>query len=351
MAETNPTVRFISRTTPQIRIGIIGMGKMGHIHLSAIQQLVAGETEQYYKCQIDRLLPRLTVCGICDIRPLDGASYPGIPIFQDAQALLDCRQPHLVIIATPTATHPALALAAIERGVHTLVEKPIALYVADIERLQQAAAQHGARLMAGHVERYNPVSFKMRAILQNAQPPPTRYHFWRIQRHESRIPDDIVVDKLIHDLDLSLYFFGPIESVSVRHIKKVNGIVYEAAIWAKHCNGTQGEFFVSWLTETDQKTRRFEIHQGGHCWVGDLAAKQLTVDGHQIQCVVPGWIEPENNQIKDELVDFIAYCAEPLENEPAEPLLTFQEIVHATRWLEYIRQSIQTGVFQCQLKK
>lgn len=345
MAATNPPIRYISRAAPLIRVGIIGMGKMGHIHLSAIQQLAAGKTEQYYKCQIDQLLPRLTVCGICDIRPLDSASYPGIPIFQDAQALLERSQPHLVIIAAPTATHPALALAALERGVHTLVEKPIALRAADIERLQAAAARHGARLMAGHVERYNPVSFKMRAILQHAQPPPTRYRFWRIQRHDPRIPDDIIVDKLIHDLDLSLYFFGDIQTVAARQIKKVDGAVFEAVVWAKHRNGAEGEFFVSWLTETDQKTRRFEIQQGGHCWVGDLAAKQLTVDGHPIQCVVPGWIEAENNQIKDELVDFVAYCLEPLPNEAVEPLLSAQEIAQATRWLEYVQQSIQTGVF------
>lgn len=337
-------LHWILRSAPEIRVAIAGMGKMGQIHLAALNQLAAGVSERYYKGDIGDLLRKLTVCGLCDIRPLHTADYPNIELFNSVEAMLQRTQPHLLIVATPTPTHKTVAAAALRRGVHTLVEKPMVTSAADLDELLALAERSDVRLMAGHVERYNPVSMKIKSLLGNAHPAAKRYAFRRIQRHDPRIADDIVVDKVIHDLDLALYFFGAVERIEWLGCRRQDGQVFEAELALAHQNGIQGRIFVSWLTDTPDKTRQVEIEQGGHCWKGDFSAKRLWVDGHEIQCVVPGWIEPANNQIKDELVDFIAWCTEPTEGFTPTPLLTVHEMVESVRWLEYIHESIETGV-------
>jgi len=338
------SLKLIARDVPQIRVAIAGMGKMGHIHLAALNQLAAGAGERYYKGGVGDLLAKLTVCGLCDIRPLNPSDYPNVGLFDTVDKLLEQTRPHILIIATPTATHHAMVQAALRCGVHTLAEKPIVTTVAELNDLLQQAACSGVRLMAGHVERYNPVSIKIKSLLQNVNPKAKRYAFTRTQRYDSRIPDDIIVDKVIHDLDLSLYFFGSLAAVELAECRRMDGRIAEARLSLRHTCGTEGQIFVSWLITDAQKVRRVEIEQGGHRWKGDFAAKRLWVDEHEIQCSVPGWIEPANNQIKDELVDFIAYCTEPTEGFTPSPLLTVQEIAESVRWLEYIHRSIETGV-------
>jgi len=335
---------LIPRSASDVRVAIAGMGKMGQIHLSALNQLAAGGSERYYKGGISELLAKLKVCGLCDIRPLNPADYPNIELFNSVEVMLQQARPHFLIVATPTPAHKTIAMAAMSRGVHTLVEKPVVTAMADVNELLALAERSGVRLMAGHVERYNPVSMKIKSLLGNAHLAAKRYAFRRIQRHDPRIADDIIIDKVIHDLDLSLYFFGPIDQVKVTHCRRCSGQIFEARLSLVHACGTHGELFVSWLTEDAEKVRQVEIEQGGHCWKGDFAAKRLWVDGHEIQCVVPGWIEPANNQIKDELVDFIAWCTEPTEGFTPAPLLTVQEMAESVRWLEYIHQSTETGV-------
>jgi predicted dehydrogenase len=317
------------------------MGKMGQIHLSALNQLAAGGSERYYKGGVSELLAKLTVCGLCDIRPPHTADYPNIELFNSVETMLQQTQPHLLIVATPTPTHKTIAMAAMCRGVHTLVEKPVVTAMADLDELLALAERSGVRLMAGHVERYNPVSMKIKSLLGNARPTAQRYAFARTQRHDPRIADDIVVDKVIHDLDLALYFFGVIARIEWLGCRRQEGRIFEADLALTHQNGIQGRIFVSWLTDTPDKTRQVEIEQGGHCWKGDFSAKRLWVDGHEIQCSVPGWIEPANNQIKDELVDFIVYCTEPAEGFTPAPLLTVQEMLESVRWLEYIQNKIE----------
>ena len=334
---------LIPRSAPDVRVAIAGMGKMGHIHLSALNQLAAGGSERYYKGGVSELLAKLKVCGLSDIRPLKPDDYPNIELFNSVEAMLQQTQPHLLIVATPTPTHKTIAMAATCRGVHTLVEKPVVTAMADVDELLALAEGSGVRLMAGHVERYNPVSMKIKSLLGNAHPAAKRYAFRRIQRHDPRIADDIIIDKVIHDLDLALYFFGPIDQFNVTDCRRHSGQIFEARLSLVHACGTHGELFVSWLTKDVEKVRQVEIQQCGHCWKGDFAAKRLWVDGHEIQCVVPGWIEPANNQIKDELVDFIALCTEPTEGFTLAPLLTVQEMVESVRWLEYIHELIETG--------
>lgn len=238
----NP-LNLIPRTTSAIRVAIAGMGKMGHIHLTALRQLVAGESERYYKGGISELLGRLNICGICDVKPLKAEEYPGIRLFHSAEQMLKFADPQLLIVATPTLTHKAVTEAALQQKIHTLVEKPMVTSVADLRKLLTLSDQSGARLMAGHVERYNPVSIKIESILRNSRPAAETYAFTRTQAHDPRIADDIVVDKVIHDLDLALYFFGSIEDIRIVDCRRQKNQIFEARLELRHKNGTHGQIF------------------------------------------------------------------------------------------------------------
>lgn len=328
-------LNLIPYDTPEIRIAIAGMGKMGHYHFNALQQLIERKFEEYYKGGINEQLAKIRIVGVCDIlasRMEDVKTDK----FTSVEEMLCKTRPHILICATPTKTHEQIALAALGSGIHTFIEKPIVTSFAQINELIKTAETNNCRLMAGHVERYNPVSIKIISLLKNAKPQVENYFFQRIQKHDERITDDIITDKVIHDLDLSIYFFGRIKKITIVDHKLVLNKVSEIGISIEHQNGIKGKIFVSWITENNTKKREIEISQGGHKWTGDFSAKRLWVDDSEIECRVIGMIKPSNNQIKDELVDFIAHCIDNKSLENAIPLLSLNEILESTQWLDYI---------------
>jgi predicted dehydrogenase len=285
-------------------------------------------------------LRKISVCGVCDVNPANLSEVSDVRGFDDAERMFDQTQPDILIVATPTRSHKSVALGALKRRIHTFVEKPIVTTRAELDELVDTSLKSGVRLMSGHVERYNPVSIKIRALLQNVQSSVESYAFARIQRHSDRIPDDIIVDKVIHDLDLARYFFGKISDIEIQSTKRVNGKICEAMLSLRHTTGAAGTLFVSWLTDADTKKRQVEIRQGGHIWKGDFVAKRLWVDEMEIVCQVEGMIAPSNNQVKDELVDFIAYASELSLTEPVVPLLMLDEIAESIQWLESIVKTV-----------
>ncbi len=329
-------LNLIPHDCPNIRIAIAGMGKMGTYHLTAVKQLIDGDCEDYYKFYINSYLKKLKICGICDISRERLAQYPDIPQFIDCDEMLEKTAPHILIVATPPATHFDIANLSLGLGIHTFVEKPIVARSEQLKLLLNTAEQNGCRLMSGHVERYNPVAVKLVSLLKNVRPPAEEYSFVRTQIHDPRIADNIVVDKLIHDLDLAIYFFGKIKNFRLLSVRHTGGKPFEVRVNIEHENAVAGQLFVSWLTQDGEKRRQIEITQGGHRWNGDFVQKRLWVDGHEISCRIEGMIKPSNNQIKDEIVDFIGYSTEISLIKDFSPLLTIDEVVQTTDWLERI---------------
>jgi UDP-N-acetylglucosamine 3-dehydrogenase len=330
--------------TTEIKIAIAGMGKMGCYHLEALKLLADGACEDYYKGNINEQLHKICVCGVCDTNPQRLVSLGTIRTFNDVEEMLEKTAPDILIVSTPTKTHKDITLTGLNRGVHTFVEKPIVTNLAELEELLFLAEKNECKLMAGHIERYNPVSIKIVSLLKNAKPIIKNYSFVRMQKHDSRITDDIITDKIIHDLDLSLYFFGKINKIKVDNFKLVDGQAYEVSLSLEHRNGTKGSIFVSWLCEQQIKKRQVEIRQGGRIWRGDFVSKQLWVDSAEINCEVEGTIKPANNQIKDELVDFIASCINSASLQKVVPLLSIDEIVESTKWLECLHDMILKSI-------
>jgi len=104
------------------------------------------------------------------------------------------------IIAAPSELHCELGLQLIAAGKHVMIEKPLATTVADAQRLVDAAGVAGVVLMVGHVERFNPAVLELDNVVQRDQV--LHVSTARISPFSSRVTVGVVLDMLIHDLDL-----------------------------------------------------------------------------------------------------------------------------------------------------
>src|SRR4051794_31554386 len=125
-----------------IRAAVIGVGSMGRNHLRVLHDLEAAE-----------------LVGLADADEATGtrAARPfGIRSYTDYREMLEREKPQAVVVAVPTILHREVALEVISRGVHLLVEKPIAYTVDEGRAIIEAAKEAGVILTVGHIERYNP---------------------------------------------------------------------------------------------------------------------------------------------------------------------------------------------------
>jgi predicted dehydrogenase len=168
-----------------LRIAVIGVGHLGRHHA----RLLAG-------------IDGAQLVAVVDTQP-DRAAAAAQPT--GALALADYRelfgQVDAVTVAVPTELHHEIALPFLERGISTLVEKPITRTVAEADALIAAAAGSGATLAAGHTERYNPAV----AVVLPLVSTPRFIEVHRLGVFPDRSLDiDVVFDLMIHDLDIIL---------------------------------------------------------------------------------------------------------------------------------------------------
>lgn len=168
-----------------MRVGVVGVGHLGGHHARAWSRI-----------------KEVTLAGVYDPRESSRASIAkelGVASFETLSTLLD--QVDLVSIAAPTPAHADLTLESLGRGIHVLVEKPMASLPVDGERMLEAARSTGRALYVGQVERHNPA---VAAALPHLHSP--RF----IEAHRLAPPVnrgidvDVVLDLMIHDLDLAL---------------------------------------------------------------------------------------------------------------------------------------------------
>ncbi|MBN1864819.1 MAG: Gfo/Idh/MocA family oxidoreductase [Victivallales bacterium] len=326
--------RLISRDADSVRVALAGLGRMGSNHIKALLSLGRGESEEYYKSGLGSQISKIKICAACDKSPEKKGLLPeGIPFYEDWDKLLSEIKTDIAVISTPTKTHFKLASTALKAGVHTFVEKPIAVRSEECRELFRISKKHGCRLMSGHVERYNPAAIKLRSIFSEGLLDAEGYSFRRTQPHDKRIPDDIITDKVIHDLDLAMYLFGKIEGHELADARIKDGSIQEATVLLRHEKGLEGSLFVSWLQPGEGKCREVRIacRSASSLFAssiyGNFSAKRLFLDGNELDCGVPSWVRPDNNQVKDELADFVSYCMRPDPSLPLfSPLLSPPEI-------------------------
>ncbi|MCR4266627.1 Gfo/Idh/MocA family protein [Nitratireductor sp. ZSWI3] len=130
------------------------------------------------------------------------------------EALFDNKDIDALVLALPPQFHAEYAIRAVEAGKDVLVEKPIALTVADAERAVAAARQHKRVIMVGHVLRFHPAFEKLKALIDQGDLGEVRYiHSHRLGLGKFHTENDALWDLAPHDLSMILAITGaaPVE--------------------------------------------------------------------------------------------------------------------------------------------
>src|SRR5829696_8971533 len=238
----------IMSDTRKLRTAAIGVGSLGRHHARNYAEL--GREG------------RVEFVGACDADPATAASVASdnqSASFKDWRELIG--KVDAVSIATPTETHCEIACAFLDAGVHVLVEKPIALTLAEADKMIAAADRSGAKLMVGQLERFNPAMVALRPHVSG----PLYFEIHRVSPFPNRSLDvDVVLDVMIHDLDAVQWLVG--NDVKVSEIRAVGIPVISDKVDAANAriefeNGAVANITASRIgTEKIRKTRFYQTN-------------------------------------------------------------------------------------------
>ena len=183
-----------------LRLGVVGAGSLGFHHIRISRDLANTIFTGFYEIQPERAH--------------EVSAALGVPAFDAYEDLLD--QVDALVVATPTRTHAEVSEAALRRGVHVFIEKPIAADLDQADRILEAAAEPGAQVQVGHVERFNTAVVGARPYLDE----PLFIESHRLAPFTERGTDvAVVLDLMIHDVDLVVSLVGtPIKDIQATGI-------------------------------------------------------------------------------------------------------------------------------------
>ncbi len=188
-----------------VKIGLLGVGHLGKIHLKCLQAIDA-----------------VMVTGFYDPNDVNAnkalLDYPHLKRFATIPELID--QSEAIDIVTPTTTHFELAAAAIKAGKHVFIEKPLTNTLNEAKKLVALATDNKIKVQIGYVERFNPAFLAIQHIPLN----PLFIEAHRLAMFNPRGTDvSVVLDLMVHDLDLILKIVkAPLKSVEASGVAVVS---------------------------------------------------------------------------------------------------------------------------------
>ena len=168
-----------------LKVGVLGAGHLGKIHLKLLQQSSKYQLVGFYDPSEENAKKVAEEFGY--------TSYNSIDELIDAVDVVD--------IVTPTLSHFECAKNAIEKGRHIFIEKPIAKTILEAEAIKTLASQYHVKGQVGHVERFNPAFTAVKDMIDN----PMFIETHRLAEFNPRGTDvPVVLDLMIHDIDIIL---------------------------------------------------------------------------------------------------------------------------------------------------
>ncbi|PWT90944.1 MAG: hypothetical protein C5B55_08905 [Blastocatellia bacterium] len=231
-----------------LRTAVIGVGHLGRQHARIHANLTSEAFSKFIAvCDTNEATAR----AIADERETEWTTN-----WRDLIGKVDA-----VSLAVPTESHCELACGLLEAGIHVLVEKPISRTLEEADQMITSAAKSGAVLQVGHLERFNPAMIALRPHVRN----PVYFEIHRVGEFTARSLDiDVVLDLMIHDLDIVQWLVG--EEVEVTGIHAV-GIeiltkkVDAANVRLEFSSGAVANITASRVgTEKIRKMRFFQPH-------------------------------------------------------------------------------------------
>jgi predicted dehydrogenase len=227
----------------ELRIGMAGLGSMGRNHL----RILASRNDIRLVAIADPVAAALSAAVASS-----GAQPFDEPLAMIAEAELDA-----LIVAAPTTSHVALALAAIDRDIAVLVEKPLAESAEEGERIVTAARRRGVPVQVGHVERFNPAVLELGRLIKDG---------WlssiysiasrRAGPFPARIRDvGVTIDLATHDADILSWIAGERPSrVYAETAQRIHASHEDLLFGLLHFpSGATGMLDVNWLTPAKRR--------------------------------------------------------------------------------------------------
>jgi predicted dehydrogenase len=241
----------------KLRAAVIGTGYLGRFHAQKYAEL-----------------PECELVGVVDIdlsRAKEIAEETKTTAYASYNELLD--KVDAVSIVTPTETHAEIGCAFLAKGIHVLIEKPMAKSLAEADALIKAAEKSGAILQVGHLERFNAAVMALEGKLNN----PIFIESHRLSPFPNRATDvDVVLDLMIHDIDIILNLVGAeVESVDAVGIPVISDKVDIANARIKFVNGCVANVTASRVSK--ETLRRIRLFQSDAYISIDYAAQHISI--------------------------------------------------------------------------
>lgn len=230
-----------------IKVGVIGVGSMGQNHAriffhSDTAHLVA--VADPYKEQLEKV-----------------ARHYNAKPYLNYHDLLDNEEMDAVSIAVPTSLHKEVALHALEKGKHILLEKPIASTETEARFIIDKAAEKKLKLMIGHIERFNPAIQELKLRLQQGELGEIyKIDVQRIGPFPARITDvGVIVDLSVHDVDVINYLIDDVPIRIYAETQQRLHPAHEDSVTAliRYRRGVLAVLNINYLSPT--KTRQLKI--------------------------------------------------------------------------------------------
>lgn len=237
-----------------LRVGVVGVGYLGQFH-----------AEKYAS------LPEAHLVGVAD---LEDERARTVADRVQTEALTDYRQllgrVDAVSIVTPTSSHYPIARDFLAAGVHVLVEKPMTATVEEADHLIELAEQKGCLLQVGHLERFNPA---FRAIYPRLHNPMFLEAHRLAMFNERGLEVDVILDLMIHDLDIVLHIIdAPLSQLSASGIPVLTHLPDIANVRLEFANGAIANLTASRISI--KNLRKLRVFQGDSYLVADYANKE-----------------------------------------------------------------------------
>jgi predicted dehydrogenase len=233
---------------------IIGLGRMGLTHFSIMNS--HPDVEFVGACESSRFVGR------------NFQKYTGVTVYTDVERMLDYEKPEFVVVATPSASHVSLASVAIDRGIHTFVEKPFCLSPSDGAKVVDKLENTLLTNQVGYVNRFNEVFVEVKRHLeQKLIGDLVSFH---AEMHGRTVLKDMkrsnwrggrqtgggcLYEFASHCVDLVHYLVGPPDQVRGSAMRSIYSTEVEDAVCSMffYNNGLVGNISVNWSDESFRK--------------------------------------------------------------------------------------------------
>jgi predicted dehydrogenase len=245
-----------------LKAAVIGVGALGRYHAQKYAALSGVE-----------------LCGVADIdenRAREIANEVGCRAVRDYTALLP--EIEVASVVVPTESHFEVASACLNAGVHVLVEKPITRTLEEADALIALAERQGVVLAVGHLERFNPAFAELSSMLER----PFFMEAERLGGFKGRGTDvDVVLDLMIHDLDMVLSFNpGAVEEVRAAGVPVLSPTIDIANARIAFTGGCVANFTASRVSTT--RMRKLRLFQRDSYLSVDYQARHAAILRRQI---------------------------------------------------------------------